>query len=146
MIEEQKHILEYLKEIIPTIWDNLDDYAKENSLTNLPYSRAEELLADIENDVEDDYYLIGWYFLDVLSYRTNIGNLLKELLVHEDNDYCVYNVNDKYIKVWYDYPDPQFKFVSKEDAMPSETIEYLKTITEQLKKREYTIKTRTLQN
>lgn len=132
MTEEQKHILEYLKQILPTIWDNLDDYAKENALTNLPYNNVEELLADIENDAEDDYYLIEWYFLEALRNRNDIGNLLDELLVYEDDECCIYEINDKYIKIG--DTTAEYQFVSKEEVFPSETIEYLKTIIEQLKK------------
>ena len=137
MTEEQKHILEYIKTILPTIWDNLSDYAKEDNLTELPYEKVEDLLKDIEGDTD----LMEWYFFEALSHHID-NNLLKELLVYADNnnEYFVYKVSNKFIKVWWEVFQAHYKFIEEEAIFPTITIELLLAENKKLKQELFNLK------
>ena len=132
MTKEQEHILEYLKTLLPTIWNNLSDYAKTNSTTGKPYKSVENLLRDIEKYVD----FMEFYFFEVLSDNLTTGeNLLENLRVYEREDDCnIYKVNDKFLKSVCTYePTYTYHFIDEKDIPSEYTTKHLKEIIEQLR-------------
>ena len=129
MTKEQEHILEYLKTLLPTIWDNLSDYAKTNSITNKPYKSVKDLLRDIKEDVD----FMEWYFFEVLSYHTD-KDILESLIEYSCEDYHVYKVNNKFLKRDYEgVTTYTYSFIDEKDISTEHSIKHLEEIIEQLR-------------
>jgi hypothetical protein len=107
MTKEQQHIFEYLKEVLTDNWDNLSNYAKTRNNDYKHYDNVEELI----NDIQSDLSLMNWYFTEGLKTHIRNVNLLDELIIYEDDEHSVYLINDKFIKVCFNYEnEPQYRF------------------------------------
>lgn len=136
MTLEQKHIFEYLKDILTKEWNNLSDYAKENPDTNKPYKNVKQLIKEIESNVDS----LNWYFTECLRCHIQNKDLLEKLLVFEANDFDVYEVNGKYIKLWWEDGNSYYQFVERKDFDTNFVIEELQSTIDKLVKENQELK------
>ena len=132
MTAEQQHIFEYLKDFLTKNWNNLSEYAKENPDTRKPYKNVKQLIKEIESDTDN----LEWFFIDCLSQHVKGKDVLGELRVFggENDDYNIYEVNGKYVKVWYKEWNAQYQFVERKDFEMKSVNEDLQSIIDRLTK------------
>lgn len=133
MTQEQQHIFEYLKVVLTENWDNLSNTAKCTD-TSFPFKNVKELIKEIQSDTNS----LEWYFTECLGLHIEVDgerrDILEELLVYEDDEFNVYEVNGKFIKVWYEKFDAQFQFVERKDFDMEAVNEDLQSIIAELRK------------
>ena len=136
MTAEQQHIFEYLRDFLTKNWNNLSEYAKENPDTYKPYKNVKQLLKEIETNTDS----LEWYFIECLNQHVDGRDVLKELEVFNGNDYDVYKINGKFIKVWIEGKDAQYQFVERTDFDMQTVNEDLQTTIDRLTKENQELK------
>ena len=99
-----------------------------------PYKNVKQLIKEIK---EDTIHL-DWYFSECLRCHIEVDgerrDVLEELLVYESDEFDVYEINGKFIKVWYENFTSQFQFVERKDFDLKAVNEDLQTIIDELRK------------
>jgi hypothetical protein len=131
MTAEQQHVFKYLKDFLTKNYKYLSEYAKREEITKKPYKNKEQLIKLIESDV----FYLDWYFTECLRCHVD-KNILKQLEVFEDpnEEYTVYEINNKLIKVWFVNFDAQYQFVETKDFDKEFLEESLQSIVDKLTK------------
>ncbi len=98
MTPEEKHIMEYIIELVDTRFD-------EFVVEQIEGKTKEEIIEELKTD----FKFVEWFFLDMILYFFS-ENLLNKLRVPDYFGYDVYYVNGKYIRATFFKEEDKYVF------------------------------------